>query len=129
MTRFSEPEKRQRGSWMLPAMGLLLIISFGVFAYFLGDPVRDFVATRFNVAGIGGSDFEWIFRALIFIALSLIGAMIYAAAAPKRKKTIDERTLVKQRQEIRDYQKQRRQNIRNIKNLEKRDRQENTRSK
>lgn len=127
MTRYEE-EKRYgvgKGSKWWPVIGFLLALCFAAIAYVLGEPALTFVRRTFKADDLVGTEYVWISRAIIFVVFMFFLAMVYAAAAPKKKGSIDERQLVKERKEIRQYQKDRRENIRNFKNLEKAERRKN----
>lgn len=121
MTRY-EPEKRYgkgKGSNWWPLIGGLLALCFAGAAYALGDSVLVFVRRTFDAPNLVGAEYVWLTRALIFVVLMFLLAMVYAAAAPKKAKAVDERQLMREQKEMRQYRKDRREQIRNIKNLEK----------
>ncbi|MBC8098411.1 MAG: hypothetical protein H7Y11_03135 [Armatimonadetes bacterium] len=77
-----------------PILGLILMGVFAVIAYFAAPALTGVIENL--VGGIPNEQydlFNWISRAVIFFGLSLLTAMLYAIAMPKKKNQVSERGL------------------------------------
>lgn len=82
-----------------PVIGLILIIVFAVIAYFIGPILTDAVSGMITIPNDQLEIFDWVSRGIVFILLTLIFGLIYAAAAPKPKQMVSERALDKERKD------------------------------
>jgi hypothetical protein len=80
-----------------PVIGLILMIAFGVVAYLMGPILTNAVSDLISLPPDQYETFDWVSRGIVFIILSLITGLIYAAAAPKPKQMVSERALDKER--------------------------------
>ena len=97
------PKSRSQSFW--PIIGLMLILSAGVIAFFLGPAIVDWldrsnVIKGFPPTGVSSVTLDWIFRGIFFFILVLLSSLVVAAAAPKRKSAVTEVKLFKERKEI-----------------------------
>jgi len=95
------PKSRTQSFW--PIIGLMLILSAGVIAFFLGPAVIDWLDKSntikgFPPTGVSSVTLDWIFRGIFFFILVLLSSLIVAAAAPKKKSAVTEVKLFKERQ-------------------------------
>lgn len=97
-----KPQKsRTQAFW--PVLGVLLMLSAGAIAFFLGPAVVDWLAKNRTITGFPPKDIpsttiDWIFRGIFFFILGLLASLIVAAAAPKKKIAVNEVKLAKERQ-------------------------------
>jgi hypothetical protein len=97
------PKSKMQAFW--PVMGALLIIAAAVMAFFIGPVVVDWldrgnVIKGFPPKGVPITNIYWILRGIVFVVLGLLASMVVAAAAPKKKSTVTEVKLVKERKDI-----------------------------
>jgi hypothetical protein len=77
------------------------MIAFGAVAYITGPLLTD-TALNNNLISIPNDQidaFDWISRAIVFMVMLLVTALLYAVAAPKPKRLVTERGLDKERKE------------------------------
>jgi hypothetical protein len=97
-----KPDKTRTQSFW-PVLGALLILASGVLAFFLGPVVVDWldksnVIRGFPPAGVPRVNLYWILRGIVFVILGLLASLLVAASAPKKKSTVTEVKLIKERQ-------------------------------
>jgi heme exporter protein D len=81
----------------LPIFGLILIIAFGAIAYIFGVPLTELLRGFIPISPDDLDTFDWISRAIIFLALVMIATLVYSIAIPKKKDIVTERALEKER--------------------------------
>lgn len=92
--------KRSRGLW--PLYGLVLAIALGAIAYVLGPKLYDFVLDRspnFNTGTYTREQVELFFAGIIFLVLLAIVAGFVAMFAPRKKTTVKDTDLIKERKQ------------------------------
>src|SRR5262249_34963328 len=99
------PAKKSRTQSFWPVLGLLLILASAAIAYFLGPMLYDWFRTSHVVRGFPPLDqprvnVEWILRFVVFVILGMVASLAVAAAVPKKKSTVTEKQLTKQRAEM-----------------------------
>jgi mannitol-specific phosphotransferase system IIBC component len=97
--------KKSRSQSFWPILGLLLIIACAIMAYFIGPAVVDWlddgnVIRGFPPRGIPRENVNWILRGILFVVLGLLSSLVVAAAVPKKKNVVNEKKLIKERQEM-----------------------------
>lgn len=97
------PKSKMQAFW--PVMGALLIIAAAVMAFFIGPVVVDWldrgnVIKGFPPKGVPITNIYWILRGIVFVVLGLLASMVVAAAAPKKKSTVTEVNLIKERKDM-----------------------------
>ncbi|MEO8612167.1 MAG: hypothetical protein ABI690_30005 [Chloroflexota bacterium] len=85
-----------------PVLGALLIVAAAVMAFFIGPAVVNWLSSThaikgFPPKGIPIANVYWILRGIVFVILGLLASMVVAAAAPKKKSTVTEVGLTKER--------------------------------
>jgi len=92
-----EAEKdRKKGTALLPAMGFVLIVAYGIIGYIIAPSVQSFLITRLN-ASIQGAEFRYVVAFAIFIVLVLLTAMVYAIAMPRQRDNVKDGDIAKER--------------------------------
>jgi hypothetical protein len=86
--------KQGRGA-LTPLIGGILMACYGAVASVMADPLRDFAARRLG-AQLAGPEMLWVSGLVIFLVLSMVTGLIFAAAAPKRS-LVKETDLIKER--------------------------------
>lgn len=81
----------------LPIFGLILIIAFGAIAYVFGTPLTELLRGFIPISTQDLDTFDWISRAIIFLALVMVATLVYSIAIPKKKDIVTERALEKER--------------------------------
>jgi hypothetical protein len=104
--------KKSRVESFWPVIGLLLILSAGAIAFFLGPAVANWldksnVIKGFPPTGVSSVTIDWIFRGIFFVIFVLLVSLIVAAAAPKKKNAVTEKQLTKDRKVMVDDKKAR----------------------
>lgn len=80
----------------LPVMGFLLLIVLGVMAYFLSEPVHELLMD--NLDGVpADEEVRYLVGAVLFVVMTMVVGMVYAAFAPKPSKTVTESQLKRER--------------------------------
>ncbi|NJL57419.1 hypothetical protein HC928_21480 [bacterium] len=80
----------------LPVMGFLLLIVLGVMAYFLSEPVHELLMD--NLDGVpADQEVRYLVGAVLFVVMTMVVGMVYAAFAPKPSKTVTESQLKRER--------------------------------
>lgn len=97
----------------LPVMGLVLLVTLGVMAYFLSEPVHELLMD--NLQGVpADEEVRYVVAAVMFVVMMMVVGMIYAAFAPKPAKTVTESQLKRERMMVeaeKKARKQRRQQV------------------
>jgi hypothetical protein len=91
--------ERRRGKAWLPLVGFILIVCFGVIAYYLGDPVRDFVDRRAG-ADLSTPEMLWLVRGVLFLSLVMIGGLLFALFAPRKREDVKDKDIYKDKKAI-----------------------------
>lgn len=95
-----EDYKKRRGLW--PLYGLVLAIALGAISYVLGPKLYDFVLTQqpnFNTGTYTRQQVELFFAGIIFLVLIAIAGGFVAMFAPRKRTTVKETDLVKERKQ------------------------------
>lgn len=93
-------KKKTRGLW--PVYGLVMMVAAGAIAYVLGPSLSDWFQRRapnVNVGQFTPAQVDLFFSALIFVAIIGLASLLVAVAAPRRKSTVRETDLVKERKQ------------------------------
>lgn len=103
MSMKAKPKPRSAAFW--PVIGLMTLLAAAAIAYFAGPAVVDWmddsnVVRGFPPAGIPEANVDWIMRGIIFVVVFMLVSLVVAAAVPKKKSTVNEKMLTKQRQEM-----------------------------
>jgi hypothetical protein len=99
---------RPRGQAFWPIMGFFLIVSVGTISYFVTPLVVNFLGAslpNFPPQGIKPDSWNLVVGGTLFMVLIMLASVIVAAAAPKRKTNVAEKTLIHERQEMLNYRK------------------------
>jgi hypothetical protein len=100
-----QPKKKTRGQAWRPVVGFVLILSCAAMAYFLGPAIVTWldqgnVIRGFPPRGVPIENIRWILRGIVFVILILLGSLLVAVAAPKRKSAVNEKQMTKQREQL-----------------------------
>jgi predicted membrane protein len=92
--------KKSPISAFLPAMGLILLIAFGVISWVLAPDLLRWTVREFD--GFSGNEFEPIimktaFAALIFLVLTSLTGLAVAIFVPRKRSKVKENDLNKER--------------------------------
>ncbi|MFN8374607.1 MAG: hypothetical protein U0694_17225 [Anaerolineae bacterium] len=110
-----EAEKdRKKGTALLPAMGFVLIVAYGVIGYFISPYVQNFLVNRLN-ANITGSEFRYVVAFAIFIVLVLLTALVYAVAMPRPRDNVKDGDIAKERKAMEQAKLERKARRRKVK--------------
>lgn len=99
--RMAETKRSRRALW--PVVGLLLIISMGVLAYFLAPVTIAFLEANlpnFTARGMRPEHLQLVVTAILFVVFVGLVGVIIAIFAPKRAMNIKYSDLAKEREEI-----------------------------
>jgi len=91
-------EKKRQAYW--PVLGLLLALSAGVLAYIAAPAVNQALDRSLPNFPTPNSQLNLIMTVILFVIFALIGSLIVAAAAPKKKTIVNEVKLAKERKEL-----------------------------
>ncbi|NWF68939.1 MAG: hypothetical protein HXY40_07625 [Chloroflexi bacterium] len=106
-------QERKKGTALLPAMGFILIVAFGVIAWFTSAPIRDFLDSRLG-ANLSGPEMQFVVGLTVFLALLMVSWLVYAIAAPRKRDDVKDADLMKERkaaQAEKDARKARRRKL------------------
>ena len=103
-------QKSSINKW-LPAFGFLLLIALAAISFVLSEPVHELLYVQlFEQSEIENFTppeesfdqeiVQYGVGVVLFFALVLVVGLLYAAFAPKKQKTISERDLKKERQQM-----------------------------
>ncbi len=84
----------------LPVIGFLLAGIVAVIAFFVSDPIHQFLIRQFRGQVPTNPEVRYIIAVAVFLVLILLVAMIYAIFAPKPPKTTSEKQLEQEKREI-----------------------------
>jgi hypothetical protein len=84
-----------------PAIGLLLAIAVGILAWFLAPEVdKILIRSLPNFREIAPNTLRIFTTVVMFIVFVLLVSLIVAAAVPKKKSAINEKGLIKEREDM-----------------------------
>ncbi|MEZ4666715.1 MAG: hypothetical protein R3E39_02130 [Anaerolineae bacterium] len=92
-----KPQPRGKAFW--PVLGLLLALSAGALAFVAAPGVNELLgrSLRSYPKATAGNHLDLIMTAILFVIFALIGSLIVAIAVPKKKSTVTEVGLIKDR--------------------------------
>ncbi len=107
---FIPSKQKSLTSGLLPVLGFVLALCFGAIAWVSSQPAVDWVDN--NVRGFNAAEFDPVvlqvgFGLLIFFVLAAVGGVIAAIAMPRKKSTVREKDLMKERQAVLKEKRQR----------------------
>ena len=110
-------EQRSRRRWA--AYGFLLIVALMTISWFLAPTVistsKSLTKERFPPAGtLTPVQTQIIFTLVVFVVLALIAALIVTIAAPKRALNVNDKDLIKEREENQKYRRMARKRQRTL---------------
>ncbi|MBZ0284957.1 MAG: hypothetical protein K8L97_29750 [Anaerolineae bacterium] len=96
--RNAKPKSKMQAFW--PIIGLMLILALGFISWVLAPPVIGFlggVLPNFPPAEIPPDTMQIFITVVLFVLMSLIISLIVAAAAPRKRSAVNEKSLTKER--------------------------------
>lgn len=90
-----KPQPRGKAYW--PVLGLLLAASAGALAFIAAPGVNEFLGRSLPSYPEATSQLNLIMTVILFVIFALIGSLIVAAAAPRKKSAVTEVGLIKDR--------------------------------
>jgi hypothetical protein len=99
---------KPRGQAFWPIMGFFLILSLGTLSYIATPAVVGFLTTHlpnFPPAGVKPDSWNLIVGGILFMLMIMSASVVVAATASKKKSAVDEKGIIKDRQEMLNYRK------------------------
>jgi hypothetical protein len=90
-----KPQPKGKAYW--PVLGLLLALSAGALAFIAAPSVNEFLGRSLPSYPKATNQLNLIMTVILFVIFALIGSLLVAVAAPRKKNAVTEVGLIKDR--------------------------------